>query len=364
MIILSFETTLFAAETVNPDKPLHGNWELKPVQVWEADAYGKKVMTACNVTAVADDGTVAVFDWKHWTNFIFDKNGKFVAPFAKRGEGPGEVKSQRDVFAYGNRFIVKDYCKLHYFSRTGKHRKTLRHKYSFGGPRLMIDDHRYISQPDKNKFEFNWVDLRKGTSRTVKEMTFYKRPNFATSEHKGRVTIIIPGVSPDIYFGYHKGKKLLYYGMNNSYDIYIMNPQGFVTGKFSLQREKRLFTREMKKELRQEIGMSDQALKRFPGDLTHFNKIQILGDFVYIWTIYFGDYCDQQQIDIFSLEGKYLYKTVFNPGKEYRIHSNYRYQSIIKDGFLYTVLQNRDDGEEEVVKYRVALPFLKKSISN
>jgi len=61
------------------------------------------------------------------------------------------------------------------------------------------------------------------------------------------------------------------------------------------------------------------------------------------------------QIDIFSPEGKYLYKARLNFGKD-RTHLFSPLRNIvIKSGFLYAVLQDEEDNVL-VGKFRVSLP--------
>lgn len=344
---------IFAAEVINPDKPDKGDWDLKAGKVWEVSNYGNEIMTVPSVGAVLDDGTVGVFDWKHWTNYIFDTNGKYVGSFGKQGEGPGEVKNQRNMFAGQDKFIIEDYLKLHYFSKKGKFLKSIRYTREFGFPKLMINDNEYISFPDREKFYITRVNLAKGSRRLIKEISYFKGLQIPYGDR--RATIIIPGLSPKIECGFDKKNHRFFYGINDSYEIYVMNEQGFVVSRFSVKRKKRNVTNKMKKEMNKEIEISPLMWRRLPGGLAHFDKIQIEDELVLVYSIYFGDYRDEQQIDIFSPQGKYLYRTIFRPEKGEQIHSNYRYKTIIKNGFLYAALQDQD-GEMKVIKYKISLP--------
>jgi hypothetical protein len=245
---------------------------------------------------------------------------------------------------------------IHYFSKTGKYLKTVRYTGTWGFPQLFINDDEYLSVKTRNEFELQWVNLAKDSFKSIKEITYYQGISFGSK--RGTMTIVIPCVAPTFVCAFDQKNKKLYYGTNNSYTIYAMNQEGIVSNRFSINREKRVFTNEMKKELDKEIEFSPAQWKRFPSYLTYFNKIQILDEFIFVYVIYFGEYWSEQQIDIFSLDGKYLYRTVFKPGNEEEIYSSglpSGKQVVIKDGFLYTSLED-EGGDMKVVKYQVSLP--------
>ena len=79
-----------------------------------------------------------------------------------------------------------------------------------------------------------------------------------------------------------------------------------------------------------------------------------MDELILVYVIYVGDYWHEQQIDIFSLDGKYLYRTLFKPGKGEEIFYT-RHKVIIKDGFLYAPLVDEEENMK-VVKYQVSLP--------
>lgn len=360
MVLSFFLSCLATAEVKNPDTPLKGDWDLKAKKVWEVFNYGKKVMAMPGVGAVLDDGTLCVFDWKRKENYIFDSNGKFVASFGKIGEGPGEVRSQRNVFAGEGKFIIKDYMQIHYFSKKGKYLKTVRYTRTWGSPQLFIKDDEYLSYKSMDTFAIQWVNLAKGSYKSIKEISYYQGVSFAGKQ--GRMTIVIPGLTPDVECAFDQKHKKLYYGKNDSYTIYVMNQEGFVSNRFSIDRKKRNFTTAMKKELKKEIDLSPAQLKRFPSYLTEFHKIQIMDELVLVYVIYFGEYWDEQQIDIFSLDGKYMYRTRFKPGNGEEIFITLL-KLIIKNGFLYAPLVDAE-GNMKVVKYQVSLPDNPLTINN
>ena len=244
VLSLCLSGLLVAADVKNPDAPLKGDWNLKVKKIWEVSNYGKKVMAMPAIGAVLDDETLCVYDYSRKENYLFDSNGKFVASFGKKGEGPGEVRSQRNVFAGEGKFIIMDYFLIHYFSKTGKYLKTVRYTRTWGFPTLFINDDEYLSLKTLNTFEIQWVNLAKGSYKSIKEVSFYQQ-GVSFAGETGRMTIILPCVTPAVVCTFDQKNKKLYYGKNDSYTIYAMNQEGIVSNRFSINREKRDFTKKM-----------------------------------------------------------------------------------------------------------------------
>jgi hypothetical protein len=75
---------------------------------------------------------------------------------------------------------------------------------------------------------------------------------------------------------------------------------------------------------------------------------------VYVFQDNFGINWDNQQIDIFSPEGKYLYRSVIKPDNGSHIYFSPN-NFLIKNGHMYAVLED-GEGEIVIVKYKITLP--------
>ncbi|MCP5106417.1 MAG: hypothetical protein GY950_23735, partial [bacterium] len=126
---------------------------------------------------------------------------------------------------------------------------------------------------------------------------------------------------------------------------------------FSLEREKRKLS---EKELKKGLGTIDpggpvsQAIPLLPKEITHFRKIQVINGLVYVFTDNFGVYREKQQIDIFSRDGTYLYRSILKPGKGSKIYFSPN-NFLIKKGHMYVVSED-EAGEIVITKYKAALP--------
>src|SRR5512136_426291 len=108
-------------DVANKDKPQRGEWEFKLQKVWEIDRAGVDVLGRPQGIAVSDDGTLYVSDDANRIDYIFSPDGQLIRTFAKRGEGPGEVQRHGRIFLAGNRVIIPDIGRIHYFTTEGEY---------------------------------------------------------------------------------------------------------------------------------------------------------------------------------------------------------------------------------------------------
>jgi hypothetical protein len=100
--------------------------------------------------------------------------------------------------------------------------------------------------------------------------------------------------------------------------------------------------------------MIKQMIKTMPDQCTYFNYIRV--DEKGLIYVFVPDLADRtrQHIDIFSPEGKYLYKA------ELSLPDGFRFSippTTFKDNYLYVFAED-PDGEGMLIKYRVKRPSL------
>lgn len=351
ILIMIFCYFLFP-EVKNPDKPLKGEWDLKAEKVWEISGYGKKPMAIPKICCISDDSTICIFDFKYRLHFVVTGSGNFETSFGKRGEGPGEVRYPHNYYSIKKKFIIFDLPKLHYFLTDGTYVKSIPIRERFTRPQVFISENEFISHPRPENGVITYINLGKSTKKVIKKVSSYKN----TITIGGRLHIGIPWALADFTAGLDPQNKCLYYGINNVYLINVIDFEGNIINKFSLQREKIKITRKMQKEYdKRNPGeakmMSPAVRKKMPKELNYFQKIQIENGLVYVFVTHFADFSKDQQIDIFSSGGKYIYRTVFKPTNGDLIVGDV----FIKNDYLYTMQEERD-GEQKLVKYKITLP--------
>ena len=117
--------------------------------------------------------------------------------------------------------------------------------------------------------------------------------------------------------------------------------------------------------LREQIQLIDasanvnEMIKQLPKEITYYHRISIHNGYVLVFDGNFGTNWESQSIDIFSLDGRYLYRTVFKPGKGAKIYYTSTGSILVKGDYLYLVLED-DEGEVAIAKYKIQLPLPKK----
>ena len=127
LLILFILVMLLSADVKNSDKPAKGEHVFKIKRVWQVENAGDNPFGRISRIRVSDKGIIYCYDDKNLTYYIFDPQGKLMGSFGKRGEGPGEIKriEQAPIFLAGDKIVVQDTDRLHYFSWDGKFIKSV-----------------------------------------------------------------------------------------------------------------------------------------------------------------------------------------------------------------------------------------------
>jgi hypothetical protein len=357
LLVLSLTVGLLrGTETnVNPDKPLKGQWDLNSRLVWQVDRAGNDVFSRLEIAA-AEDGTLYVHDWRNRCIYLFDNNGAFKRAFGTSGEGPGEIRSHLKTFIVKDKLIAADIDRLHYFTRQGKFIKAVPNMLFQQEPQVFLNDHEFIAAPtfvvpDDGKGKITYVNLKTGDKKMIGEFSLPRAG-------AGGRRIQLIGLTPMIITGYDDDNNKLYYGVNDAYEIHVMQLNGKVLNSFSVKRQKKPVAIE---DLRKQIKLIDasapvnEIIKQLPKEITYYHRISIHKGYVLVFEDNFGTNWESQPIDIFSLDGKYLYRTVFRPGPGAKIYFTSMGSILVRGDYLYVVLED-DEGEVVIAKYRIQLP--------
>lgn len=361
--------SIFAAVVANPDKPLKGEWDLKPEKLWQVDGFGKELLSQIDKFVVHDNGDIYLFDRGHFQFFVFDKKGKSKFSFGRKGEGPGEIKVMLDFFLVDNHLIVCDMGKMHFFDTSGTYEKSLPTSTTIGiAPLLIIDENRTVKT--RMAQDFSVKETLEIFDLTAKTSIYLHGGPLPEDNKKGNNGIMLSINSghevnerrPD-FTAARYGDKILW-GKN---DTYLIKTNDF-TGKehfaFSLKGRKLKKITEAYKEkivsrmtIRTTGGPSPEEIKKrllrtYPDLSTYFSRIQAgKNGLIYVFV---SDAVREngQEIDIFSPTGRYLYHTDFAMPEGYRVLAN---GTVFKDDFLYLLVEDAD-GIITFHKYRVQVP--------
>ena len=363
-ILLTALSAFLFPDIRNRDKPVRGEWDFRLEKVWEVDKAGEDVFGRPFTLAVAEDERIYVFDAKNDLNYILDKDGTLISTFGPGGQGPGELTGQERTFFIDGRLAIIDRVGIQYFSRDGYYLKTSGLDKLRRSPQIVLGEDEFISFPmtaigaPEGRSEVYYSKLDSGIERKIGEFAMTQA---GIGQAGGQVMdIIVIGLSPLLTAGYGDGR--LYWGFSHSYKIHIRDLEGRALGGFSVDRKARRVSNSFKKKFFKDDNIPPDMVaaisKSFSNRLTHFHQIEVHDGLVYVFVPALD--LDQRtartaQIDIFSPEGKYLYRARLDFGKGLTHLFSPLSNLCFRNGHLYAVCVRGDD-TVVLVKYRADLP--------
>ena len=113
----------------NPKEPMYGEGVFsleEEISIGEAEGREEYMFSQIRNLAVDDEGNIYVLDRKECQIKIFDKHGKFLQIFGKKGQGPGELNRPSGILVTRhNEIMIEDSRVLHYFTFQGGFIKSL-----------------------------------------------------------------------------------------------------------------------------------------------------------------------------------------------------------------------------------------------
>ena len=361
LLIISATLTLAALQAgLEKDSPSRGEYVFPLEKIWEVDSAGDQVLGTPSNIWVAEDGRIFCYDRKNLKYYIFDPSGNLIKAFGKRGEGPGEIRriQQAPLYLFNNTLIILDTGKLHYFDRQGKYLKSIPYTFS-GRPNLFLNEDECLVSPrtifdiPRGKGTIRKINLITGEKTIIKEFDIYE--GGAISEQNVQASMVVPTLTPLMVLTKYRNN--IYYGMSDRYRVDMCDFKGRDFGYFGLERKKNQVDDKIKIEtiLRMAKGLAPEELLRklamkLPDDETYFFQIIENNGLIYLFNSHF-DRRNIQKMDIFSPEGKYLYRAVVRLDEDIRIQSG----PVFKNGYLYLSAEN-DEGDILLCKYKTSCP--------
>jgi hypothetical protein len=352
---------MLLAEVKNADKPLRGNWDFKPVKEWEIDSAGSDVFGIPANMQVSGEGYLYVYDQENKRNYIFDSDGNFVKTYGSRGQGPGEARDQSSVFLVKDKLLIVDVGRIHYFRLDGTYLHSVVNSLYSRRPVLFLNEHEFLAVPlgifEATDFEakIKRIDLESGQETVIADFEIFEGGIGRAGKMVG--SLIVPGLTPLMTIGYGNGR--LYYGRSDSYKIQVADLSGKQLNIISLDRKKKKVPQVIKNSyFRRYSNMSKQALDQIiattPDETTYFCRIEIHRGLIYVFVPDIARR-DRQQIDIFSPDGKYLYRGNLTIEENLTMMEPQIYNPYIKDDSLYVSVMDENDNVK-IIKYRISLP--------
>jgi hypothetical protein len=347
-------------EIKNGNTPLKGNWDFQIEKVWEIDDLRGESIGRIDQISVAENGKLYIND-RSAINHIIDENGKLIKSFGKKGEGPGEIIDERASFLLSDMIVIADRSKLHYFTLDGQYIKSVPHHYFKKTPVIFLDEDTFIAAPysvnyyPKGIGHLSILNLKTGKESIITEFPIFK--GGIARVGSAQIVWLVKELDPMMTVEAHGGR--LYYGMSDVYKIAISDLNGKKITTFSLDREKKEISNQTKKDLFAAPELKGDVRKALmnshPDELNHFTHIEIHGKFIYVFLADLENPF-RKEIDIFSMDGKYQYRSSIAFAKSMVIPTlDYGNPICIKKNNLYIVLED-EEGTLSISRYKIKLP--------
>jgi hypothetical protein len=363
-VILLAVVPLLLSEVKNADKPIRGEWDFKPDKEWEIDTAGSDVFGIPANMQVSDEGCLYVYDKENKRNYIFDSNGHFIKTYGVKGQGPGEARDQSSFYLVGDKLLIVDVGRIHYFRLDGTYLRSVVNSLYSRRPVFFLNEHEFLAVPlgvfgaPDFKAQIKWINLESGQETIIADFDIFKGGIGRAGKMVG--SLIVPGLTPLMTVGYGDGR--LYYGRSDSYKIQVTNLSGNLLNAFSLDRGKKRVPEDIKKKYFGRYSSMrkqalDQIIETTPNEATFFCRIETHKGLIYVFVPDIARR-NRMQIDIFSPEGKYLYRGNLTIEDNLTMMEPQIYNPYIKDEFLYVSVMDENDNVK-IVKYRISLPELR-----
>jgi hypothetical protein len=284
-----------------------------------------------------------------------------VRSFGKKGQGPGEIQDQKSLFLVGQTVVVVDTAKIHYFSRDGEYLKSENNYYYRRRPALFVDERRFIAAPIgifeafEGKGKIVVIDLESGRETLIHDFLIFSGGTARVGKMVG--SLIVEGLTPLMTIGYSDGR--IYYGMSDNYSICIADLNGKRLGTFSLERKKRKVSPEEKAQRFEDYPQMSrqgrrQIMETTPDEVTSFTRIESHRGLIYVFEPEVNRR-NFQAIDIFSPEGRYLYRSKITVDEDLTMVPEQSANPLLTDTHLCVALMDKDLNIR-IRKYKINLP--------
>lgn len=361
VLVCGFFCFLVFADVKNADKPLKGEWDFRPQKVWEIDNVNDALFERPSELRASQDERLYFHDFDRGVSYVFDSNGKFVNSFAKQGTGPGEVDRYINCFVAGDKVVVGTPGRLHFYSKQGTFIESFENNLFVRFPLLFLDETEFLyapqemGQPQGDKIKIVSLDLHSKQDKVFAEFS-------VSTEGKvgpGGPPVVILGLTPQIKIDLDPRAMRLYYGRSDDYAIHVSDTTGKRLFSFRLDRERKRATDEDKRKHFEKSPIPkdriEEIIPTLPDVLTHFMRIQFVEELIFVYST---ESLERQQekiaMDIFSPEGKYLYRSNLQFGHEKPLYTHVE-KVIIRGNHCYALLED-ESGKSIFAKYKISLP--------
>jgi len=306
---------------------------------------------------VDSEGNVCIVNPRATENVIFkfDREGKFVHSFCRKGQGPGELQmtAHLRINSQDEIEITEVYKKLLIFDKDGVLVKEIpfASHVTIGLMVIPLSNENYLilwgaNDPSGDYLIRRPLSLFNSNFEEIKKLGEYKVPNYLRGKS-------VKGTS---LFAYSLAKRHIFVGNDDEdYEIWIYDLEGNLIRKIRKDYKKVPISKEFIEELMKVLENDSFRRKMtyfpesFPPYQAFFTDDR---DRLFIMTYEKGDDSDEYTFDIFNSDGLFIgrknLKVFFNPVEE-----GFLLWSMIKENRFYC-RNEKESGFKELVVYKMS----------
>jgi len=306
--------------------------------------------------AVDSQSNIYVLDSGNHRIQKFDKNGNYLQTIGRKGEGPGEFMRPFNIFLdeQGNIYVM-ELRKLNLFDSKGNYIKSfVLPTFIMGftaGPEGNIIGHGFISSEKAQNFGVMILDSEGKIIKNIAEF-----PGMRTVSRGNSAFSFTHSYRPQLSFSPVE-KKGAVYGYGSEYKLIVADFSGETSLIIEKDEPAQSITRREKDKIIDDTleRTADDEHGRWPRDVVEegadfpdhrplFNGIATddTGRIYVRKQKSVLDESEEDEMDIFSTDGYYLYTTRLTLSR-----------GLIKGGFLYDTSYSEETGEYKVIRYRI-----------
>ncbi len=351
----------------NPEEPLYGEitFELEEdLSIGNEEDENYLFFRARDIQ-VDTEGNIYVLDRGNYRLQVFDKDGKYLRTTGKRGQGPGEFNAPHGLQLddkTGNIFVADfNSMTVIIFEKEGKYIDKDIHHAEFLNDFYLDSDGCIWGKFSLPGINVRYRSIKKLNLTGKVEKTFAESPYptqmIKISEiREGNTTSLLgvmvnSGYEDDLFISKVDNHTFIY-GHSKKYELVAVDKAGNVLFMIRKDESPVKITKSekdrVKDRIKEGIMMQGHYVPeisiKFPDYKAHFYSI-ITDDKsrIYVRKNPRPHYSNtNHEYEVFSKEGIYLY----------RINLDY-YPEVIKDGYIYTRIENEETGLEQIKRYRI-----------
>lgn len=325
----------------NPREPLYGEikFELEEDLSIGSDDDDNYMFYMVRGIAIDSQQNIYVLDWGNFRIQKFDKNGNYLQTIGRHGQGPGEFEHTMDLRIdelTGNIYVKDGRFEIEKFDMKGNHIEAIKLEKPIWNFFLSRNENFIILQFTTSDEEISKAICKLNPKGYFLE-SYAKVPYQMHYKREGKmVTMGWLAYAYDLLLTKFEDFRYVY-GYSKEYELNVIDDEGNLLFKIIKDESYQGFSA---REKRKHGKLRDLPPHRpFFYSLITDSKGRI---YVQRNRTKGKEFRFNREVDIFSKDGYYLYKSTIPRGTY-----------IIKNGYVYAYVMNEDKGEELVKRFRI-----------